>query len=213
MSRKKNNGFCGNFLWIIILFGMISSCFSKDNKVEDDSKIILNPTPTHKIVRKYNKESISRYSTNTPIPKAKQSYIKNKYHSNDVINQLIKDYNKNAECIIEKGTVQNGAYPTSAHLSCNGVWISIYDSLNLYVDFNIETWSDAEIFVVFRDFLTTMDDTINENDIINGWKELQTGKYTGYNYYYIGNVQCSYWEHEISNGMKNYTVKTGLIIK
>lgn len=131
------------------------------------------------------------------------------YHNDSVINRLIIDYNGVAEFPIDQNHIGNGAYNFSANASCNGVWIIIYNSKRLFVDFSIQDFDDTHIYPILRDFFKVMDENLTDEKIADGWKELKTGKYIAYNYYGIGNIECSCWIQKLNNGKISYLVKTG----
>lgn len=140
----------------------------------------------------------------TEIPKQENEFI-----GDDAINRLLTEYNQIAEFKIDADNVGNGAYYENVITSCNGVWIMIYDSKDVFVDLSIEDLDDSHIYPVFRDFMKTLDSEVTDDDAYSGWRDLLTGKYIGYKYRNIGNVQCSCWIKKSSNGEVSYTVKTG----
>ena len=131
----------------------------------------------------------------------------NEFVNDDVLNQLISDYNSISEYDIEQW--ETGAYPFNAIMSCNGVYIMAYNSNSVFVDLSIEDWDDSRIYPVFRDFIKTLDNSVTDEEVSAGWNELLTGKYIGYKYYDIGSVECMCWVKNMNNGTISYTVKTG----
>ena len=131
----------------------------------------------------------------------------NRYVNDDVLNQLIDDYNAIAEFDLEQW--RTGAYSFNVIMSCNGVYIMAYNSSSIFVDLSIEDWDDKRIYPVFRDFIKTLDNAVTDDEISAGWNELLTGKYIGYEYYDIGNVECMCSIKNMNNGSISYIVKTG----
>lgn len=130
----------------------------------------------------------------------------NEFVDDDVLNQLILDYNAISEYDIDQ--CSNGTYPFNAIMSCNGVYIMAYNSTSVFVDLSIEDWNDSRIYPVFRDFMKALDNTVSDDEIFTGWGELLTGEYIGYRYYNIGSIECMCWVKTMNNGTISYAVKT-----
>lgn len=164
-----------------------------------------------------NAELVKNEDGETDVPGESNDYIskpevdkKNIYNPDDNIEKLIAEYNQISEFKIGENNIRQGAYDFSACASCNGVWIMIYDSTKMYVDFSVDAYNDSQIYPVFRDFCKVLNKNLTDEEILAGWNELQTGKYKAYNYYYIGGIQCSYigFRPEIG-AMTQYTIKIG----
>ncbi len=135
---------------------------------------------------------------------------RNVYHQDDNIERLITEYNQVAEFKIGENNIRQGAYDFNACVSCNGLWIMIYDSSKMYIDFSIDAYDDTRIYPVFRDFCKTLNKNLTDDDILSGWNELRTGKYKAYHYFYLGGIQCSYNEFTPEIGAATqYTIKIG----
>lgn len=134
----------------------------------------------------------------------------NIYNPDDNIEKLITEYNQISEFKIGENNIRQGAYDFNACASCNGVWIMIYDSSKMYIDFSIDANDDSRIYPVFRDFCKTLNKNLSDDEIFAGWSELQTGRHGAYNYFYIGGIQCSYTGFRPEIGaLTQYTVKIG----
>ena len=222
MARKRKKSNTGALFWLLILLAIgdfLDGDSGKDRKDNDYSKervetVGTTVTPTSKAEpsitpHKYQNSSTQSQKNDdkTGSEKTYRNEESNKYVNDDLLNQLIIDYNENAEFKIEQS--RTGAYPFNAIMMCNSVYIMAYNSNAVYVDFSIEDWDDSNIYPVFRDFLKTMDSSLSDDMIYFGWNELLTGKYIGYKYYDIGEIECSCWVNQVSNGKYSYTVKTG----
>lgn len=218
MKRKKKSANIGTIFVILML--LVIGDFFDGSKGENESdyseKIEETELEYEKPIDYYGKqkneipenpvqaEPDTGENGDYSIPPAEEP---NKYVNDDILNQLIDDYNEIAEFKLEQW--ETGAYPFSATMMCNGVYIMAYNSNSIFVDLSIEDWSDSRIYPVFRDFMKTLDNSVADDEISVGWNELLTGKYIGCNYYDIGSVECMCWVKTMNNGAISYTVKTG----
>ena len=218
MVRRNKNSGCGTIIWILIIFGIIGSFLDKDkeeinssvnieNKVNDETS---NNAELEEDIESENVSEEAEPKENCENYEEKEaSKTENEFIGDDIINQLLIEYNQNAEFKITADDVKNGAYYENAIASCNGVYVMIYNSNDIFVDLSIEDLDDSHIYPVFRDFMKTLDLKVTNDDIYSGWCDLLTGKYTGYNYRNIGDVQCLCWVNKVNNGKLSYTIKTG----
>ncbi len=205
MKQKKIKSLIFTIFFITIVFyGCIDENIYKSDKVDklEQNENIYNNKDDIK-VSEQESESTQEYSQTKEITEEEA----NEFVNDDVLNQLITDYNTISEFDVEQ--CKTGAYPFNAIMMCNGVYIMTYNSNSIFVDFYIEDLSDNRIYPVFRDFMKTLDESVNDDEISTAWSELLTGKYIGYKYYDIGNVKCMCWVKNMSNGSISYTVKTG----
>lgn len=173
---------------------------------------IIDSTP-EKIYENKNAELIKNEEeeqSQTQEARELEEDKENIYNPNDNIERLITEYNQISEFKIGENNIRQGAYDFSACASCNGVWIMIYDSSKMYIDFSIDANDDSRIYPVFRDFCKTLNKNLSDEEILSGWNELETGKYKAYKYFYIGGIQCDYggFKPEIV-ALTQYSVRIG----
>lgn len=160
-------------------------------------------------------ESVSSEETSdapsaTPSPDI-SSESKNLYHSNDQIEHLLTSYNAVAEYQISADMVSEGAYPSSANISCNNVNIrvNVNDAGDIFVDYQIEAADDTAVKPLFRDFCKALDSNVTNEDVETAWKALQTKEYQNYNSYKFNEIECTYSvSMQLSNGDYRFTVKS-----
>lgn len=131
------------------------------------------------------------------------------YHSNAVINQLLIDYNAIAEYPILPEQVEPGVRRNNADAPCNGVWLRMWEANNgePSIDFRVDSAkNDKHIFPIFRDFAKVMNSEFSDKQLEKIWKELQSGKYEGYDYYRYENIKASYWKKKYDNGKYQYSI-------
>lgn len=197
MARKKTGYW--NVILILLFIGMINSIFDNKNTKQIESSKANVELINKEVISKDKNENKDNSHQKTYIPEKENEFI-----GDDLINKLLKEYNAISEFKINKDNVKNGAYYSNAITSCNGVWIMIYDSKDIFVDLSIEDWDDSHIYPVFRDFIKTLDCDVLESEIKSGWNDLLTGKYIGYKYRNIGNTKCSGVLNKLSNGINSY---------
>lgn len=131
------------------------------------------------------------------------------YHKNNIVNQVLIEYNAIAEHSISSEMVKAGVRKNNANMSCNGVWIQIWEANNgePSIDFDVDAAEDdTMIFPVFRDFAKVMNPLFTDEQIDEVWKELQSGRYEPYDYLYFENTKMSYWKSQLNNGKYRYSV-------
>lgn len=211
--QKIDNWQYGENFSFIYNGGYYTICFSNSGEV-----VSISDCTSEKIYENADVELIENESEEVEIPEETPNEAreveenkKNIYNPDDNIERLITEYNQISEFKIGENNIRQGAYDFNACASCNGVWIMIYDSTKMYVDFSIDAYDDSRIYPIFRDFCKVLNKNLTDEEILAGWSELQTGKYKAYNYFCLGGIQCSYsgFRPEIG-AMTQYTIKIGV---
>lgn len=165
MKQKKIKSLIFTIFFITIVFyGCIDENIYKSDKVDklEQNENIYNNKDDIK-VSEQESESTQEYSQTKEITEEEA----NEFVNDDVLNQLITDYNTISEFDVEQ--CKTGAYPFNAIMMCNGVYIMTYNSNSIFVDFYIEDLSDNRIYPVFRDFMKTLDESVNDDEISTAW--------------------------------------------
>lgn len=178
---------------------------SNDNDSQEKAEEKNDSPPIPNYSAQEDSQNLADRSKQDDSSKQETSNI---YHHDDIINRLITKYNEIAEFQILPDKIAPGAYSFNAIAICNGVYIMIYNSTDVFVDLSIEDSNDSHIYPVFRDFMMTLDNDLTNDEIYTGWCALLTGKYIGYKYYYLGDNECSGTTNNIMGGKVDYTIKT-----
>ena len=161
-----------------------------------------------------NSEHETVVESNTVKPKINQKDLKNK--KKYIINELLEKYNTIAEYPVDNQTmfgIIDIDRPVSrfTYTFTNGVYIIITyseSSNRLFIDYYDDASSDDSLYVIFRDFIKTIDSTITNEDVKIAWEDLKTGNYQGYTEYDLQGVKCNYSANAIIEGSKRYIIKT-----
>jgi len=184
-AKKKRS--IWKILFVLLLLVAVSNAITNQGKKED---VVKKEDASKDKNRKDKKQNV-------------------KYHGDSVINQIITEYNDNAEIKITTDMVSNGAYHFNAKVSINDVGIIIYNSGgNVFIDYRLEDENDNKIFSLFRDFAVVLNPDITKKEIKQGFKELRTNKYQAYTEYDMMGILCTYSCTDLNGGGKQYLVKT-----
>lgn len=125
------------------------------------------------------------------------------FESDSKINDLIVRYNSISSTDFSKESISKGNVRNKAHISHNGLYITIVNSdFNGFIDIRIEGSPSQKdlLFSVFRIFLLSLNDKLTVTDINTAWNHIQANtcrvdyyKDVGDQIYSVGGVQLGYF--------------------
>lgn len=133
------------------------------------------------------------------------------FHKHEQIEKLIHSYNLVCEegYTIDPSMVNERVYDNSASIVIADVDIIVYSTKDSFsVDYRVETTDHSALQKLFIGFSKTLDPTLTKEQIMTAWQDLDAGKYTVYQPYQLGIVNCAYLKTDIHTGGHRYTIKT-----
>jgi hypothetical protein len=101
------------------------------------------------------------------------------FESDDLVNQLLCDYNDIAEFPFQPDEISRGNIPAKAIISSNDLYIVVVANRDKNVSISIASKDEQnqEFYPVFRDFATAINDNISHKELKKAWSDIQSGQY------------------------------------
>lgn len=137
-------------------------------------------------------------------PTSKPS-LKNEFHENEKINELIVTYNEISEYKIDKAIIDSSSTNKKDRIffSLGEIWVELfYNSTGLIIELSDETESNEELSVAFKDFFVAVVNVSSE-EVDNVWEVLiAEEEYTLTDF----GIKCTYFSGKLNNDTYRYSI-------
>lgn len=161
--------------------------------------------------------SLGKQSVDEPSSYATQESVSaEQLHNDKTINNVLNAYNAVAEYKVSSEDISAGSSNSNAKASINGVYILLYSSTGIAVDYQLEATDDSAIFPVFRDFCKAINPSLTDDELELAWNDMRlfekptsVSEIKAYNELEIGGIECTFNNpQDLTNGVKRFSLKT-----
>lgn len=166
-------------LFFVTCFGL-SAC-SEDNESSSNSSNDVAVETSSKVEDKKREDN---------KPKKEEVIY---FNSDNRVNEFLVDYNKRAEIVIPKESVEQGNIRNKALINTDDLWLEIINSNDcLYISMS-STLDDesTKLYAAFRDTIKTVQADATDEAILNAWNDIHSSGYMVNDYDFNG-INISY---------------------